>query len=170
MKYYILLNKTNTLGQIPVEKKHKTDFFICGNLDNVNHTIILYNSFHEEIGRLYLDKSSKLIRSYTIDVVHHSLVKVKKVNSHLTNLFYVTRLNYWVSGNIKKGNYSFYSGIKKVASVETLVTFDGTGLCCSIARPEDVPFILLISILFTQWHTTPLKLPQLNLIKKPASA
>ncbi len=35
----------------------------------------------------------------------------------------------------------------------------GVVLVCEIKRPEDIPFILLISILFTQWHVTPLKLP-----------
>lgn len=162
MEYAILLNDSNTLGQIPVELNNEIVFFICGNLDNINHTIILYNKFNKEIGRLYLD-SAKLISSYDIDVIDHSIVKVKKINNNLANLFYITRLNYWVKGSIKKGNYSFYSGIKKVASVDTLVTLKGHTLICDIDRPEDVPFILLISILFTQWHSTPLRLPTFSL-------
>lgn len=161
MKYSILLNKSDILGQIPVELNKETVYLICGNLDNTNHTIVLTDNVRHEIGRLYLD-SANLISTYCIDVVNHSIVKVKKVNSHLTNLFYVTRLNYWIKGSIKNGHYSFFSGIKRVASVDTIVTDYGNTLVCNIQRPEDVPFILLISILFTQWHATPLHLPQFH--------
>ena len=159
MKYSVLLNKSPILGQIPViDDKGETIFFISGNLDNVNHTIILTNKFLKEIGRLYLDRS-KLINSYTIDVINHSLVKVKKLNSSFTNVFYITQLNYWVKGSIKKGNYAFYKNIHEMAAIETIITENGYTLSCKIKKPEDVPFILLTSILFTQWHSTPLHLP-----------
>lgn len=163
MKYSILLNKSTILGQIPVLFQEEIEFFICGNLDNFNHTIILTNKFHQEIGRLYLD-SSHLINTYTIDVINSPVVKIKKINSNLTNLFYITKLNYWVKGSIKRGNYSFYKGTKKMATVETLISSDGDTLSCEIHDTSTVPFILLSSMLFTQWHITPLKLPRFSLL------
>ena len=96
---------------------------------------------------------------FTIDVVNHSLVGVKKLNTPSTNIFYLTQLNYVVTGSIKHGTYTFRSGIKKVANVKTMMGDKGVVLTCEINKPEDVPFILLTSILFTQWHVTPLKLP-----------
>ncbi|EFB63040.1 hypothetical protein HMPREF9209_0514 [Lactobacillus gasseri 224-1] len=49
-----------------------------------------------------------------------------------------------------------------MASVCSLVTDAGLTWSCDISRPEDVPFIILISLLFTQWHTKPLFLPTFN--------
>ena len=85
--------------------------------------------------------------------------------------FYITRLNYWVNGSIKQGSYSFRAGFKKVASVDTVVADKGVTLTCQISREEDTPFILLIAVLFTQWHVTPLKLPDLfpNLNRRQTS-
>ena len=168
MKYSILLNKSTILGQIPVLSQEEIEFFICGNLDNFNHTIILTNKLHQEIGRLYLD-SYHIISTYTIDVINSPVVKIKKINSNLTNLFYITKLNYWVKGSIKKGNYSFYRGTKKMATVKTLTTNDGNTLSCNIQDPSTVPFILLSSMLFTQWHVTPLNLPRFTLLSNNLS-
>ncbi|QNQ80700.1 hypothetical protein [Lactobacillus sp. PV034] len=159
MEYSILLNKSPILGQMPViYDKGEILFFLTGSIDNFNHTIILSNKFQKEIGRLYLDNSN-LINSYIIDVTHHPIVKIIKLNNQLTNLFYITKLNYWVKGSIKKGNYSFYKGLIERANVKTIITTEGNTLDCNIQKPEDVPFILLTSILFTQWHITPLSLP-----------
>ena len=49
-----------------------------------------------------------------------------------------------------------------MANVYSLVTDTGLTWTCDISRPEDVPFIILISLLFTQWHTKPLLLPTFN--------
>lgn len=159
MRYLLELNQKQEYGQIPVANgQGKIQYIIQGNLDNPNHTLYLKNINGTEIGRLYADGNG-IISSYTIDVVNHSLVKVKRLNSKVTNLFYITRLNYVVSGSIKKGSYKFLSGFKKVATVKTDVQKVGVVLTCNILRPEDVPFILLCATLFTQWHTTPLRLP-----------
>ncbi len=56
----------------------KLNFFIQGNLDNPNHTLYLNNFRKQEVGRLFSDGAG-LIASFTIDVVNHSLVGVKKV-------------------------------------------------------------------------------------------
>lgn len=165
MKYSILLNKSTVLGQIPVLYKEEIEFFICGNLDNFNHTIILTDKFHHEIGRLYLD-SSHFLSSYSIDVINHPLVKINKLNSSFTNLFYITKLKYWVKGSIKKGNYSFYKGTTELANVRTLITNDGNTLSCNIQNTATVPFILLSAMLFTQWHVTPLRLPYFSLFSE----
>lgn len=159
MKFLLQLNNEKNYGQIPVTGPNgKIQYIIRGNLDNPNHTLYLYNRDNQEIGRLFADGGG-LVASFTVDVINHSLVRVKKVNSPLTNLFYVTRLNYWITGSIKKGTYKFRSGVKNVASVKTIMGNTGVTLVCDVARPEDIPFILLISILFTQWHFTPLRLP-----------
>ncbi|WEV37583.1 hypothetical protein [Lactobacillus sp. ESL0677] len=159
MRYLLELSQKYEYGQIPVaDESGQIQYIIQGNLDNPNHTLYLKTRNHEEIGRLYADGNG-LISSFTIDVVNHSLVKVKRLNSRVTNLFYLTRLNYIVTGSIKKGSYKFSFGIKKVATVKTKVGKTGVILTCDITRPEDVPFILLSATLFTQWHTTPLKLP-----------
>lgn len=160
MKYVLQLNQQKHYGQIPVTGPDGTvDYFVLGNLDNPNHTIYLTDYKRQEIGRLYQD-SVNLIASYAIDVIQHSEVKVKKVNSKLANVFYLTRLNYWVNGSFKNGSYSFRSGIFEVGKVKTEVLDSGVCLICDIKHPEDVPFLLLSSILFTQWHVTPLKLPE----------
>lgn len=159
MQFTLHLNQEKAYGQIPVTNiQGKIQYIIRGNVDNPNHTLYLYDINNNEIGRLFLDGMG-IITTFTIDVIDHSLVKVKKVNSHFTNLFYVTRLNYVVTGSIKKGTYTFRSGVKSVASVKTIVGKSGVDLICVIDRPEDIPFILLISVLFTQWHVTPLRLP-----------
>lgn len=159
MQYLLHLNQEKAYGQIPVTGPNgKVQYTVRGNLDNPNHTVYLYNIQNQEIGRLFFDGAG-LIESFSIDVVNHSLVSVKKVNSQLTNLFFVTRLNYLVTGSIKKGTYTFRSGLKNVASVKTIIGHSGVDLVCEILRPEDIPFILLISVLFTQWHVTPLRLP-----------
>lgn len=165
MKYSILLNKSTVLGQIPILFQDEIEFFICGNLDNFNHTIVLTDKFYHEIGRLYLD-SSHIINSYTIDVIDCPIAKIKKLNFNLTNLFYITKLNYWVKGSIKKGNYSFYKGIKDIANVQTIFTSNGNTLSCEIKDIDTLPFILLSSMLFTHWHVTPLHLPELSTIYK----
>ncbi len=158
MQFLLELNQEKAYGQIPVTGVNgKIQYIIRGNVDNPNHTLYLYDVDEQEVGRMYLDGNS-LISSFTIDVINHSLVKVKKVNSPLTNLFYITRLNYWVTGSIKKGTYKFRAGLKNVASVKTIIGNSGVVLVCNISRPEDVPFILLICVLFTQWHVTPLRL------------
>ncbi|RMC49111.1 hypothetical protein [Lactobacillus sp. ESL0228] len=159
MRYLLELNQKQEYGQIPVaDQNGKICYIIQGNLDNPNHTLYLKRTNGKEIGRLYSDGNG-LISSFTIDVVNHSLVKVKRLNSRLTNLFYITRLNYLVSGSIKNGSYKFLSGLKKIAIVKTDMNKLGVILTCDILRPEDVPFILLCATLFTQWHTTPLRLP-----------
>lgn len=159
MQFLLELNQEKAYGQIPITGPHgKIEFIIRGNLDNPNHTLYLYDINENEVGRLYTD-GGNLIASFTIDVINHSIVKVKKVNSPLTNIFYITRLNYWVTGSIKKGTYNFRDKLKNVASVKTIMGNSGVVLVCDILRPEDVPFILLISVLFTQWHVTPLRLP-----------
>lgn len=159
MQFLLHLNQEKAYGQIPVTGPNgKVQFTLRGNVDNPNHTLYLYDIQNQEIGRLFADGAG-LIASFTIDVIKHSLVHVKKLNNPLTNLFYVTRLNYVVTGSIKKGTYTFRSGLKNVASVETVMGHNGVDLICEISRPEDIPFILLISVLFTQWHVTPLKLP-----------
>ena len=52
-----------------------------------------------------------------------------------------------------------------------MVADKGVTLTCQISREEDTPFILLIAVLFTQWHVTPLNLPDLfpNLNRRPTS-
>lgn len=113
MRYTIQLTQGQTCGQIPVRNKHgKIVYILRGNLNEFNQPIILTDINNSEIGRLYLD-SNRLLVSYSIDVINHSLVKVKKLNNRFTNLFFITRLNYWVKGSLKQGKYSFYSGIKK---------------------------------------------------------
>lgn len=166
MRFYLELNQEKAYGQIPVlGPDGKIDYIIKGNLDNPNHTLYLSHANGKEIGRLFAD-GGKIIASFTIDVVNHSLVRVKKLNSSVTNLFYVTRLNYLVTGSIKNGSYTFRSGVKKVGKVKTLMGNSGVVLVCDILRPEDIPFILLISVLFTQWHVTPLRLPTFPPIRK----
>lgn len=170
MHYSLSLTQNQDLGQSIVKDENNQPCYILhGNLGSVSNTIVLCDINEHEVGRLYLD-SAHFIATYSIDVVNHSLVKVKKINSSLANIFYITRLNYWISGSIKNGHYSFYSGIKKVASVQTLVSGSEYILTYNISRPEDVPFILLISILFTQLHIPPLKLPQFKLHKNYAPA
>lgn len=159
MQFLLELNQRKAYGQIPVIGTHgKIMYIIRGNLDNPNHTLYLYDTKNHEVGRLFRDRGG-IIVSFIVDVINHSLVEVKKLNSPATNLFYVTRLNYLVTGSIKKGTYTFRSGVKNVANVKTIMEKSGVVLVCDIKRPEDIPFILLISVLFTQWHVTPLKLP-----------
>lgn len=159
MLFWLELNQEKAYGQIPVVGENgKVQYFIQGNLDNPNHTLYLENIAKDEIGRLFTDGCG-IIASFTIDVVNHSLVGVKKLNTPNTNIFYLTQLKYIVTGSIKRGTYTFRSGFKDVADVETIVGDHGVVLVCDISKPEDVPFILLTSVLFTQWHVTPLKLP-----------
>lgn len=159
MRFWLELNQEKDYGQIPVLNQNgKAEFFIQGNLDNPNHTLYLNNFRKQEVGRLFSDGAG-LIASFTIDVVNHSLVSVKKLNTPTANIFYLTQLKYIVTGSIKRGTYTFRSGIKSVASVQTIMGDRGGVLICDITKPEDVPFILLTSVLFTQWHVTPLKLP-----------
>lgn len=159
MRFWLELNQERDYGQIPaVGTDGKVQFIIQGNLDNPNHTLYLYDIHNDEIGRLFSDGVG-IIASFTIDVVNHSLVGVKKLNTPSANLFYLTRLKYIVTGSIKHGTYTFRSGIKSVADVKTKMGDHGVVLVCDISKPEDIPFILLTSILFTQWHVTPLKLP-----------
>ncbi|MGQ5709265.1 hypothetical protein [Lactobacillus sp. PSON] len=169
MRFLLELNQNKTYGQIPVTgPSGKIEYIIKGNLDNPNHTLYLSRVDNTEIGRLFAD-SSGIISSFIVDVVNHSLVRVKKFNTPMTNLFYVTRLNYLVTGSIKKGTYTFRAGVKNVADVKTIMGNSGVILVCDIQRPEDIPFILLISILFTQWHVTPLKLPTFPPISRKTS-
>lgn len=162
MKYTLTMTQSKAYGQIPVSGPNgKIQFIIKGNLDNPSHTLYLSDINHQEIGRLFAERKS-WITSYTIDVIQHSLVHVKRLNNSYTNIFYISRLNYWVKGSIKNGNYNFLSGLKTVAQVKTIVETDGVELVCEIKRPEDIPFILLIAVLFTQWHLTPLKLPNFS--------
>lgn len=160
MQYLLVLNQGKQYGQIPaIDEDGKIKCLILGRVNSVNHTLFLTTTSRKEIGRLFLERK-KLITTYTIDVVDHSLVHVIKPNS-IESLFYITRLNYWIHGNIKKGTYNFRSGTKKVASVKTTITKSGFSLICDIDRPEDVPFILLIAVLFTQYHVTPIELPNI---------
>lgn len=162
MKYILTLTQTKAYGQIPIiGPTGRIEFIIKGNLDNPSHTLYLSDLNQQEVGRLFSEHKSWLT-TYTIDVINHSLVHVKRLNTNWTNLFYISRLNYWVKGSIKDGNYRFLSGMKVVAEVKTVIEKEGVELVCQIKRPEDVPFILLISVLFTQWHLTPLKLPDFN--------
>lgn len=166
MLFWLELNQEQDYGQIPViDAKGKVEFIIQGNLDNPNHTLYLEDTNRKEVGRLFADGVG-LIASFTIDVVNHSLVGVKKLNTPNTNLFYLTQLKYIVTGSIKKGTYTFRSGFKNIADVKTIVDGHGVVLVCNIQKPEDVPFILLTSVLFTQWHVTPLKLPTFPPITK----
>ncbi len=159
MKFRLVLTQEHAYGQIPViNANDNIQFFIQGNLDNPNHTLYLYELNHHELGRLFRDGSG-LIVSFTIDVINHSLVHIKKPNSPLTDVFYLSGLNYFVYGNVKQGHYTFRSAFKRVATVSTHIEPAGVTLHCEIAKPEDVPFILLTTILLTQWHVTPLKLP-----------
>ena len=85
MRFLLHLNQEKAYGQIPVTNNAgKIQYVIRGNLDNANHTVYLYNVQNQEIGRLFADGSG-FISSYSIDVIDHSLIKVKKINSTLTN-------------------------------------------------------------------------------------
>ncbi|WP_168180807.1 MULTISPECIES: hypothetical protein [Lactobacillus] len=169
MRFLLELNQEKAYGQIPITgPSGKIEYIIRGNLDNPNHTLYLSDIHNHEIGRLFCDNSG-LIASYAVDVIQHSLVEVKKINNPLANILYITRLNYLVTGSIKKGTYTFRSGFKNVASVKTIMGNSGVILVCNIERPEDIPFILLISILFTQWHISPLRLPTFPPIGKSFS-
>lgn len=170
MKFLLKLNQEKAYGQIPVtDEASNLRYIIKGNLDNPNHTLYLCDPNNQEIGRLYTDGTG-LIASFTIDVINHSLVSVKRLNV-LTNanLFYITRLNYVVTGSIKNGTYTFRNGIKKVAGVQTFMNASGVLLQCDIDLPEDTPFILLITVLFTQWHIKPLKLPSITGLNRKLS-
>lgn len=102
MQFLLELNQRKAYGQIPVIGTHgKIMYIIRGNLDNPNHTLYLYDTKNHEVGRLFRDRGG-IIVSFIVDVINHSLVEVKKLNSPATNLFYVTRLNYLVTGSIKK--------------------------------------------------------------------
>lgn len=159
MLFWLELNQEKAYGQIPIiGESGKVEYFIQGNLDNPNHTLYLKNFKKDEIGRLFAEEGG-IIASFTIDVVNHSLVSVKKLRAPNTNILYLTQLKYIVTGSIKRGAYTFRSGIKSVANVKTMMGDHGVVLVCDISKPEDVPFILLTSVLFTQWHITPLKLP-----------
>lgn len=159
MQFWLELNQEKDYGQIPVlGEDGKVQYIIQGNLDNPNHTLYLEDTNKDGIGRLFSDGAG-IIASFTIDVVNHSLVGVKKLNTPSTNIFYLTQLRYIVTGSIKHGTYTFRSGFKNVANVKTIMGDHGVVLVCDISKPEDVPFILLTSVLFTQWHVTPLKLP-----------
>ena len=169
MEFILKLTQERAYGQIPVgDENGKISYIIKGNLDNPNHTLYLCDYNQVEIGRLYTDGSG-VISSFTIDVINHSLVKVKRVNSSLTNLFYITKLNYIVAGSIKNGTYTFRNGFKKVASVKTIMNSSGVILKCNISLPEDIPFILLTTVLLTQWHVTPLRLPNLPKLDRKLS-
>lgn len=118
MKFLLELTQEKEYGQIPVVgPKGKLQYTIRGNLDNPNHTLYLYTKDNQEIGRLYPDGNG-IFESFTIDVINHSLVKVKKLNSWGTNLFYITRLNYLVTGSIKKGPIPFGPGSKMLPTLK----------------------------------------------------
>ncbi len=162
MKFVLSLTERQMTGKIPVfNENNQLQFLIAGHLDQINRTLYLQHLDRQEIGRLYRE-SNHLMTTYTVDVVNHSLVHVKRLNNHFLNAFFITRLNYWINGSLKKGSYCFRSGLKEVAQVTTEVTSHGLSLVCHIQRPEDVPFILLISVLFTQWHVKPLEFPLLT--------
>ena len=92
MRFWLELNQEKDYGQIPVLNQNgKAEFFIQGNLDNPNHTLYLNNFCKQEVGRLFSDGAG-LIASFTIDVVNHSLVGVKKLNTPTANIFYLTQL------------------------------------------------------------------------------
>ena len=113
MLFWLELNQEKDYGQIPVIAENgQVKYFIHGNLDNPNHTLYLNDINNKEVGRLFSDGAG-LIASFTIDVVNHSLVGVKKLNTPSTNIFYLTQLNYIVTGSIKHGTYTFRSGIQK---------------------------------------------------------
>ena len=100
MLFWLELNQEKDYGQIPVIASNgQVKFFIQGNLDNPNHTLYLNDINNKEVGRLFSDGAG-LIASFTIDVVNHSLVGVKKLNTPSTNIFYLTQLNYIVTGSI----------------------------------------------------------------------
>ena len=77
MIYTLYLTQEGRTGQIPITDEEGKPFgSIRGRLDNPNHTLYLLDTSGNEIGRLFSDGTG-LIASYTLDVVHHSLVHVK---------------------------------------------------------------------------------------------
>ncbi|MBD5431438.1 hypothetical protein [Lactobacillus agrestimuris] len=159
MEFLLELHQKKSYGQIPITGPNgKIQYFIRGNLDNPNHTLYLVDLNNDEMGRLFTDYS-KFIASFTVDIINEPIAKVKKINNPLANLFFVTHLNYLITGSIKKGTYTFRAGAKNVASVKTIMGDNGVVLVCNISKFEDIPYILLITVLLTQWHVTPLKLP-----------
>ncbi len=159
MKLILLFNQQKNYGQIPVvDQTEKIQFFIQGKLHNSNHTLFLTDLNHKEIGRLYQD-GRNLLTSYTIDIIDYELAQVKQVTNVELPIF-LTKKNYLITGSTKKGSYQFRSTFKIMASCESMVIDSGLALVCDIKSYQDIPYILLITGLFSQWSATPLELPQ----------
>ncbi|MCZ3621298.1 hypothetical protein [Lactobacillus mulieris] len=159
MKLILLFNQQKNYGQIPVvDQAGQTQFFIQGKLHNSNHTLFLTDINHNEIGRLYQDGRS-ILTSYTIDIIDYDLAQVKQVTNVEFPMF-LTKKNYLITGSTKKGSYEFRSTFKKIASCENMIIDSGLALVCDIKKYQDIPYILLIAGLFSQWSATPLELPQ----------
>ncbi|KRL63910.1 hypothetical protein [Lactobacillus psittaci] len=164
MKLILLIEEGKNYGQIPiVDENGKTYFFLQGKLHNINHTLFLKDYHNHELGRLYLDQRN-LINKYVIDLVDGNLGQVHQL-SHLEFPMLLRPNNYLITGSTKKGSYHFRSAFKEIAECQTMITKKGQAIVCDIININDIPYVLLITGLFSQWNTTMIKLPDLQLNK-----
>jgi hypothetical protein len=162
MKYLMLLHQRHLLGQMAIyDQSHQLVFILAGSIHQPSHTLFLYDSNRQEVGRLFLSakKQGKLIDHFIIKVMGDQPTTLKKAKLNLGYAFYLSKLHYWVWDN-GCGCYTFKKMLAVQAQVDQHMLPEGMVAECTIKHPEDVPYVLLVAALLSEWNYNELKLPE----------
>jgi uncharacterized protein YxjI len=162
MKYLMLLHQRHLLGQMAIyDQADQLTFILAGSIHQPSHTLFLYDVNRHELGRLFLSakKSGKLLDHFIIQIVGQSPTTLKKAKLNLGHAFYLDKQRYWVWDN-SCGCYTFKKLLKIEAQVNQQMTAKGLVAECQIKHSADVPYVLLVAALLSEWNYNELKLPE----------
>lgn len=164
MKFLMLLHQRHLVGQMAIyDQSQQLTFILAGSIHQPSHTMFLYDRNRHELGRLFLSAkdSNPIINNFIIKVEGQEAVSLRKAKLNFGHLFYLSRLHYLVWDN-RCGCYSFKKGLAVKARVVQYMLPKGLVAECTIKKKGDVPYVLLVAALLSEWNYNALKLPQFN--------
>lgn len=162
MKYLMLLHQRHLVGQMAIyDQANQLAFILAGSIHQPSHTLYLYDNSRREVGRLFLSaqKTGKLLDRFIIKISGQQPTTLKKAKLNLGHAFYLDKQHYWVWDNTC-GCYTFKKLLAVEARVEQQMGAKGLVAECQIKHPEDVPYVLLVAALLSEWNYKELKLPE----------
>lgn len=162
MKYLMLLHQRHLVGQMAIyDQNQQLSFILAGSIHQPSHTLFLYDRNRREVGRLFLSakRSSKLVDYFIIKVGKQNSTSLKKAKLNFGHAFYLNKLHYLVWDN-GSGCYTFKKLLVVEAQVEQRMLAEGLVAECKIKHSADVPYVLLVAALLSEWNYNELKLPE----------
>lgn len=150
MKYFLPLDDQANPGRIPVlDVNNKAHYIVLGHMNQVNRTLFLNDLNRNEVGRI-TNTGENLANQFLLVVHDAPPLQLKQLKLGIVNLYYLSELNYWISGNTKNNEYTFRHGRDKIAKATLMVTNLGPTMQVNIFDDTAEEAVILTSLIFNQ--------------------